>query len=91
MSRQGVYMLGLDRAKPFDLRVVLRTLAALGVSSVLVEGGQFTAAEFLKRGFVNKVHVFVAHKILGGGIKSITPHDVTCRSVGTDYLIEGSL
>ncbi|MGA3246495.1 MAG: bifunctional diaminohydroxyphosphoribosylaminopyrimidine deaminase/5-amino-6-(5-phosphoribosylamino)uracil reductase RibD [Bacteroidota bacterium] len=103
MSRQGVYMLGLDKAKPFDLQVVLRTLAALGVSSVLVEGGPFTAGEFLKRGLVKKVHVFVAHKILGGGINSvmlkaspplaspITLHDVTCRSVGPDYLIEGSL
>ena len=103
MSRQGVYMLGLDKAKPFDLLVVLKTLAALGVSSVLVEGGPFTAGEFLKRECVNKVHVFVAHKILGGGINSITMkpspslaspialHDVTCRSLGPGYLIEGSL
>lgn len=103
MSKQGVYMLGLDKGKPFDLGVVLRTLAALGVSSVLVEGGPSTAGEFLRKRFVDKVHMFVAHKILGGGINSValnaatslsslvTLRDVTCRSVGPDYLIEGSL
>jgi len=103
LSRQGVYLLGLDKGKPFDLGVVLRTLAALGVSSVLIEWGPSTASEFLSRHLVNKVHVFVAQRILGGGISSVALkpplslisslklHDVTCRGVGQDYLIEGSL
>ncbi len=103
LSRQGVYVLGLDKARPFDLEVVLKTLAALGVSSVLVEGGPFTAGEFLRNGLVDRVHVFLAHKFLGGGISSvalkhsptlaslITLHEVTCQPVGPDFLIEGSL
>jgi riboflavin biosynthesis pyrimidine reductase len=52
---------------------------------------------------VDKVHIIVAHKILGGGISSITLkstpslaslitlRDATCRAVGSDFLIEGSL
>ncbi len=103
MSKQGVYILGLDKGKPFDLEVVLRTLAALGVSSVLIEGGPATASVFLRKQLVDKVHFFVARKILGGGISSltlkpspplasiITLRDVTCRPMGPDYLIEGSL
>jgi diaminohydroxyphosphoribosylaminopyrimidine deaminase / 5-amino-6-(5-phosphoribosylamino)uracil reductase len=103
LSKRGVYALGLDRGKPFDLKVVLKTLAALGVTSVLVEGGPTTAGEFLRKRLVDKVHVFTAHKILGSGISSvalkslpslsslITLRNVTGRSVGTDYLVEGYL
>jgi diaminohydroxyphosphoribosylaminopyrimidine deaminase/5-amino-6-(5-phosphoribosylamino)uracil reductase len=103
MSRQGVYILGLDKGKPFDLEVVLKTLAALGVSSVLVEGGAYTAGEFLRNDMVNKLHILVANQILGAGTNSIsfkrssspasltTLRDVTCRAVGPDFLIEGTL
>jgi diaminohydroxyphosphoribosylaminopyrimidine deaminase/5-amino-6-(5-phosphoribosylamino)uracil reductase len=103
MSKRGVYMLGLDKGKPFDLRVVLKTLAALGVSSLLVEGGPTTASEFFKKNLVQKVHLFVANKILGDGVNSVvlksprsiaspfTLHDAKFRPVGPDFLIEGSL
>jgi riboflavin biosynthesis pyrimidine reductase len=70
---------------------------------VLVEGGPTTSSEFLKRGLIDKVHVFVAQKILGSGFNSltlkpslplasiVTLRDVTCRPVGPDLLIEALL
>jgi diaminohydroxyphosphoribosylaminopyrimidine deaminase/5-amino-6-(5-phosphoribosylamino)uracil reductase len=93
----------LDKGSPFDLRVILRTLAALGVSSVLVEGGPFTTGEFVQQKLVNRLHWFVAPKLLGEGLHTITLksplslkssislRDITIRTIGPDILIEGLL
>ncbi len=51
-----------------DLYAILKEIAGLGVSSVLVEGGSFTISEFIKYGFVDKIHIFFAPKLLGDGI-----------------------
>lgn len=103
LSHRGVYILGLDKGSPFDLRLILRTLAALGVSSVLVEGGPFTTGEFVQQKLANRLHWFVAPKLLGEGLhaltlkyplslkSSIALRDVTLRTIGPDFLIEGLL
>jgi diaminohydroxyphosphoribosylaminopyrimidine deaminase/5-amino-6-(5-phosphoribosylamino)uracil reductase len=103
LSQRGVYILGLDKGSPLDLRVILRTLAALGVSSVLVEGGPYTMGEFVQQKLVNRLHWFVAPKLLGEGLhtltlkppvslkSSIVLRDATVRTVGKDFLIEGLL
>jgi riboflavin biosynthesis protein RibD len=45
---------------------LLKELAKLGVSSVLVEGGSETLTSFLKAKLADKLTVFIAPKILGG-------------------------
>ncbi len=54
-----------------DLRQCLNALADLGITSLLVEGGRDLSSAFLKAGLVDRLHIFIAPKILGGGAKSI--------------------
>jgi diaminohydroxyphosphoribosylaminopyrimidine deaminase/5-amino-6-(5-phosphoribosylamino)uracil reductase len=101
LTRKRVRILGLDDSDSFDLRIVLRILAALGVSSVLVEGGPATASRFLEEKLVQRVHWFVAPKLLGAGAPSfarsqplplsrcIDLKDCAISSIGDDILIEG--
>jgi diaminohydroxyphosphoribosylaminopyrimidine deaminase/5-amino-6-(5-phosphoribosylamino)uracil reductase len=101
LTRKGVRILGLDDVNSFDLRMVLRILSALGISSVLVEGGPSTASQFLESNLVQRVHWFIAPKLLGGGIssfshseplrlaRSIIIRDCEVSSVGDDILVEG--
>ncbi len=50
------------------LRTVLRTIAAIGVNRLLVEGGGDTAGSFVAAGLVDRFHLFVAPKALGEGV-----------------------
>ncbi len=52
--------------KNFDLGAVLSHLAEKGISSVLVEGGGQTHAEFLRADLVDEIQLFSAPKIIGG-------------------------
>lgn len=82
---------------------VLKTLAALGITSVLIEGGSDTAGRFLRSSIGGMLHCFVAPKIIGGGTESFRfsppmklPHALrltrsTIRLLGEDLLIEGSI
>jgi len=54
-----------------DLRQMLTSLAESGVTSLLVEGGRDLSSAFLRGGLVDRLQLFVAPKILGGGTKSI--------------------
>jgi diaminohydroxyphosphoribosylaminopyrimidine deaminase/5-amino-6-(5-phosphoribosylamino)uracil reductase len=51
----------------FDLAAVLRDLHAIGVQSVLVEGGGKTLGAFVTRGLVDEVVLFVADRFFGTG------------------------
>jgi diaminohydroxyphosphoribosylaminopyrimidine deaminase/5-amino-6-(5-phosphoribosylamino)uracil reductase len=52
------------REGPLDRE--LEQLAAEGVQSVLLEGGPTLAGAFLRAGFVDKLVLFVAPKLVGG-------------------------
>jgi len=82
-----------------ELRRVLKHLASLGISSVLVEGGQFVFSEFVRNRLVDKMYLFIAPKFLGSsglpafgelgsnpGYWKCTISDV--EVLGTDLLIE---
>ncbi|OIO33004.1 MAG: riboflavin biosynthesis protein RibD [Candidatus Omnitrophica bacterium CG1_02_40_15] len=49
-----------------DLEWLLKELAELEISRLLVEGGGDTIAGFLEQGFVDRVLFFIAPKIIGG-------------------------
>jgi diaminohydroxyphosphoribosylaminopyrimidine deaminase / 5-amino-6-(5-phosphoribosylamino)uracil reductase len=81
----------------------MREFARRGWSKVLIEGGAHLTASALREGIVDRVAIFVAPLILGGGLPSIeglTPRnvrsalklsDIRARRVGEDWLLEGEL
>jgi diaminohydroxyphosphoribosylaminopyrimidine deaminase / 5-amino-6-(5-phosphoribosylamino)uracil reductase len=80
------------------LRPALEVLAARGVQSLLVEGGAAVHGAFIAAGLVDRVALFLAPKLLGGGIalasganlpvaKALGLGPITVRSLGTDLLL----
>jgi diaminohydroxyphosphoribosylaminopyrimidine deaminase/5-amino-6-(5-phosphoribosylamino)uracil reductase len=51
----------------FDLGGLCRTLFEEGITGVLVEGGAYTAGQFMRSGLVDAAELFVAPKLLGSG------------------------
>jgi diaminohydroxyphosphoribosylaminopyrimidine deaminase/5-amino-6-(5-phosphoribosylamino)uracil reductase len=74
----------------------LRSLAAEGVQSLLLEGGPTLAGAFFEAGLVDKVLVFIAPVLAGGDGPHLLPpvrsvHELshlTARLVGEDALLE---
>ena len=54
------------------LRNVLLHLAALGIASIMVEGGAFIYRQVLKEQLVDKLYLFIAPKIFGSGLDAFS-------------------
>jgi diaminohydroxyphosphoribosylaminopyrimidine deaminase / 5-amino-6-(5-phosphoribosylamino)uracil reductase len=98
----GVEALGCaPRAGRVDLEDLLAKLRARGLAHVLVEGGGEVHRSFLEAGLVDEVLLFVAPKILGGGVAwldgpgpdrmadALRLEDVEVRRVGEDLVVRG--
>ena len=86
-----------------DLQALLEKLAAMEITSVLVEGGSEVHGAFIDAGLAERVYAFIAPKIIGGkeaigpvgGIgstdmgKALQLHGVEYKQVGVDFLITG--
>jgi diaminohydroxyphosphoribosylaminopyrimidine deaminase/5-amino-6-(5-phosphoribosylamino)uracil reductase len=86
-----------------DMDALMDRLGAMGLTSVLIEGGSRVLTSALRAGIVDKIFFFYAPKILGGddGIpicsgpgpelmsQSITVKDINVRRFGDDVMIEG--
>ena len=86
-----------------DLRDAMNKLGKLGITSVLVEGGQQLSTALLKEGLVDRLQLFIAPKLLGGGTKSVFGlgiermedvipfRDFKWEQVGPDMLLTSNL
>lgn len=54
-----------------NLKQAMKKLGELGITSLLVEGGQQLSTALLKKGLADRLQLFIAPKILGGGTKSV--------------------
>lgn len=54
-------------ASGLDLDAVMSTLVSRGVHTLLVEGGGRVHRSFLDRGLVDRLHLFIAPRVLAGG------------------------
>ena len=86
-----------------DLPDMLERLGALGIDSLLVEGGQELNGSFVDQGLVDEYYFFVAPKILGGRdalspvggngfAKMADARDIDIDSIrhfGPDFLLHG--
>ena len=60
-----------DAGGRVDLAALLGELVALGIGSVMVEGGATLITGFFRAGLVDRLAVCIAPKILGNGIQAI--------------------
>jgi diaminohydroxyphosphoribosylaminopyrimidine deaminase/5-amino-6-(5-phosphoribosylamino)uracil reductase len=104
LERLGVRFLALkDSMGEIDLTALIGKLGEMGVTSLLIEGGSRVNASALRAGIVDKVYMFYAPKICGGGIpvcggtgvnlmeESIQVTDISVHRFGEDVMIEGYL
>jgi diaminohydroxyphosphoribosylaminopyrimidine deaminase/5-amino-6-(5-phosphoribosylamino)uracil reductase len=91
--------------EPARVRSALDQLGALGVTSVLLEGGPHLAGAFLDAGEIDEIRLFLAPLLLGGsaardplegeGVERISEAlralTFDCESVGEDLLISARL
>lgn len=105
LESQGVALLSVKKTDDgkVDLKAMLKSLASLKMTSILVEGGPTLATEFLKEGLVDKVSFFIAPTILGEGKNSINDLGIInlnqkmnlknkrTEVLGNDILVEGYL
>jgi diaminohydroxyphosphoribosylaminopyrimidine deaminase/5-amino-6-(5-phosphoribosylamino)uracil reductase len=90
------------QGKRIDLGDLLAKLAQRGITHLLVEGGAEVHAAFLAAGLVDRVVLFVAPKILGGGkdwlggdgpermADALRLEGVEVRRVGEDLVLTGT-
>jgi diaminohydroxyphosphoribosylaminopyrimidine deaminase/5-amino-6-(5-phosphoribosylamino)uracil reductase len=65
---QGVRVLPISSDFNINAKTILRSLAAEGISSVLIEGGAGTINAFITSFYADILFLFVAPKVLGGGL-----------------------
>jgi diaminohydroxyphosphoribosylaminopyrimidine deaminase/5-amino-6-(5-phosphoribosylamino)uracil reductase len=80
------------------LKPALEVLAARGIQSLLVEGGVAIHGAFIAAGLVDRVALFLAPKLLGGGLpmasganlpvaRALPLGPISVRSLGPDLLL----
>jgi 5-amino-6-(5-phosphoribosylamino)uracil reductase/diaminohydroxyphosphoribosylaminopyrimidine deaminase/5-amino-6-(5-phosphoribosylamino)uracil reductase len=86
-----------------DLAALLGELVAIGIGSVMVEGGATLITGFFKAGLVDRLAVCIAPKILGEGIeaigdlgihdlsRSLTLADAAVEPYGVDLILSGRI
>ena len=96
-----VLILPSDLDGRVDLEALLDRLAALGVGTVMVEGGATMITAFLRGRLVDRLAVCVAPKILGAGIdavgdlgirdlsRSVILTDTAVEPYGVDLILSG--
>lgn len=88
-KRQHLQSMGIEvivtaeRDGQVDLQEVLQLSGARGLDSILLEGGGTLNASALKAEAVNKLHIYLAPKLLGGD-KALSP----VRGVGIQHMHE---
>ena len=54
-----------------NLKQALLHLGEMGITSVLAEGGQQLSSALIREGLADRIELFIAPKLLGGGTKSV--------------------
>lgn len=97
----GVEVLIAGRGPQVDLRLLCRQLGQQDICSIFVEGGGSIGFSFLQAGLVDKLHAFIAPKLIGGRT-ALTPvegegfaelkdavelRDMEAEQLGADLLV----
>lgn len=101
---RGVEILGIAASRG-EIQIVelMRELARRGCSKVMIEGGAHLAGAALRAGIVDRVAMFIAPKIVGGGLSAIEGLEIgkmkaaiklsnlSGRQIGPDWLLEAEI
>jgi len=72
LEKKGIIVIPFSsKAKRIDPKKMVRILYAIGIKSIMVEGGRGIITSFLKSGLKQKVIAIISPKILGSGIDSV--------------------
>jgi len=71
----------------FDLPLLLTQLYDQGITSLLVEGGPTTLGAFFSAGLVDRLHLFLAPKVLGDGIDWVRGMSVSTLAQAPEFKI----
>ncbi len=86
-----------------DLAAFMKRAAGEGLSSLLVEGGAETVTSLMRERYVDKLYLFAAPRLMGGGLSWLgdmgveglaggpTLSDLVIRRIGDDVLYSGYL
>jgi diaminohydroxyphosphoribosylaminopyrimidine deaminase / 5-amino-6-(5-phosphoribosylamino)uracil reductase len=69
---RGVRVLPVSSGYRINADLILRSLAAEGISSLLIEGGAYTVDGFVNRFLADKLYLFTTPKILGDGLNGFS-------------------
>jgi len=104
LHQKGATILTLKPKKGLvDLKELMKELAKSDIASVMIEGGAELSGSAIKEGVVDKIMMFTAPKIIGNGFspiknlnikkvnKALNLKNVSAKSIGKDFLVEGYL
>lgn len=103
LSRRAMILEVREKTGQVNLKDMMKKLARLGITNLLVEGGGTLIGSLFDEGLVDKVLFFISPKIIGGkdaigsvmgrGIgridKALRLRGVSLRRIGEDFLVEG--
>jgi len=93
LEKKGIKVLKIPSSKgKINLKKLLASLANMGVSSLLAEGGPTVAESFINNEFVDKIMFFICPKIINGFSKmgdAIAVKNVIINKSGSDVIFEG--
>ena len=68
LIRRGVQVLIIEeKLGRVDLKRLFKELAKIGITSILIEGGAMVVGNALKHKLVDKLHIYIAPKVMGAG------------------------
>jgi riboflavin biosynthesis protein RibD len=70
LTRPGVEVLPCGTGPRVDLKLAMKRLGERGIGSILLEGGATLNGAMLEAGLVDKLVLFIAPKIAGGGTRA---------------------
>lgn len=103
LEQLGVTIIETSGTQQVDLHDVLQTLGEKTISSLFIEGGGTVNAAFLENGFIDKVVLYFAPKLIGGkhaptflegaGFEwmkdAVELTNVECKKIGNDFRFTG--
>jgi len=103
LSRKAKILEVKENEGQVNLKDMMKKLARLGITNILVEGGGTLIGSLFDEGLVDKVLFFISPKIIGGkeaigavmgkGInridKAFRLKEVKLKRIGEDFLVEG--